>query len=72
MARSEISIMAWFEFRQRFIPDFEKTYGRLPTEQEIVDAEARFLEYARSQGANLEEEIYPHQPPQAPEDKASK
>jgi hypothetical protein len=48
--------MAWSEFTQRFIPDFYKTYGRLPTDAEIAEAEVSFRNYLRSQGFIPEDE----------------
>lgn len=44
------------EFTQRFVSDFYKTYGRLPTEQEIAEAEASFRQYLHAQGFIPEDE----------------
>ncbi|NJL02023.1 MAG: hypothetical protein HC910_16210 [Spirulinaceae cyanobacterium SM2_1_0] len=42
--------MAWQEFRERFIPDFHKAKGRLPTPAEVDQAEADFRVYLRRHG----------------------
>jgi len=42
--------MAWPEFLERFIPDFYKANGRLPTPDEVKQAEASFRAYLRRHG----------------------
>ncbi|MDY6785722.1 MAG: hypothetical protein SW833_24765 [Cyanobacteriota bacterium] len=59
MSRDRNTLMVWPEFNQRFIPDFQKTYGRLPTPEEITQAEANFRQYLRSQGFIPEDERPP-------------
>jgi hypothetical protein len=56
MSRDQNSFMVWPEFNQRFVPDFQRTYGRLPTPEEITQAEADFRQFLRSQGFIPEDE----------------
>ncbi|MDY7012049.1 MAG: hypothetical protein SVX43_00380 [Cyanobacteriota bacterium] len=63
--------MAWPEFTQKFIPDFQKTYGRLPTPEEITQAEASFRQFLRSQGFIPEDE-QPSLDSQKPQEKGEK
>ncbi len=64
---SVLNRMAWSEFLERFIPDFYKTKGRLPTPDEVKQAEASFRAYLRSHGHIPEDEQPLKAKPRQPE-----